>query len=58
MAGVKAIEAKGGPIHKLDVKLLVRAGKGYELQWVSMSGYEKDDIARFQTFLASFSFTP
>ena len=46
----------GQPAFFMDAPV-VRAGKGYELQWVSMPGYEADDIARFQTFLASFSFT-
>ena len=50
-------KSDGHPVFFMDAPL-VRAGKGYELQWVSMPGYEQDDIARFQSFLASFSFTP
>jgi hypothetical protein len=50
-------KSEGHPVFFMDAPL-VRSGKGYELQSVSMAGYEADDVARFQTFLASFSFTP
>lgn len=48
--------SNGQAVFFMDVPV-VRSGKGYEIQWYSLPGYEQDDIATFKTVLATFAFT-